>query len=176
VIDLEGSLAYQLAAAFLSDMLNDLARVVSSPPNEDIAASYNIKNFQGQTLHSTLAEVLLCIGLAMALAASCQLEDTWCRCCFIMCGDMRFAEAVVVDTATVEALALRAHVPDVKVLYCSLQCHQSHSFLFNLLLHNLDSLGHCLSSGHLLLQESQALIFLVKACQLILDDCFDLLF
>jgi hypothetical protein len=29
-----------------------------------------------------------------------------------MCGDMRFAEAVVADTATVEALALRAHVPD----------------------------------------------------------------
>jgi hypothetical protein len=39
VIDLNGSLAYQLAYAFLSDMMNDLARVVSSPPNEAIAAS-----------------------------------------------------------------------------------------------------------------------------------------
>jgi hypothetical protein len=45
VIDLEGSLTYQLAAAFFSDIMNDLARVVSSPPNEAIAASYHIKNF-----------------------------------------------------------------------------------------------------------------------------------
>jgi hypothetical protein len=39
VIDLGGSLAYQLATAFSSDMMNDLARVVSAPPNEAIAAS-----------------------------------------------------------------------------------------------------------------------------------------
>jgi hypothetical protein len=45
VIDLKGSLAYQLGAAFSSDMMNDLARVVKSQPNEDIAASYDIKNF-----------------------------------------------------------------------------------------------------------------------------------
>jgi hypothetical protein len=63
-----------------------------------------------------------------------------------------------------------------KVLYCSLQLRLSRSFLFNLLLHNLGYLGHCLSSSHLLLHESQALIFLAKACQLIIDDCFDLLF
>jgi hypothetical protein len=37
VMDL--GLAYQLAAAFLSNMMNDLARVVSSPPNKAIAAS-----------------------------------------------------------------------------------------------------------------------------------------
>jgi hypothetical protein len=37
-MDLGGSLAYQLAVAFYSDMINDLARVVSSPPNEAIAA------------------------------------------------------------------------------------------------------------------------------------------
>jgi hypothetical protein len=64
-----------------------------------------------------------------------------------------------------------------KVLYCSLQLYLSHTFLFDLLLDNLGSLGHCLSSGHLLMHESQVLIFLVKACQcqLSLDDCFDLL-
>jgi hypothetical protein len=39
VIDLSDSHAYQLAIAFSSDMMNDLARVVSSPPNEAIAAS-----------------------------------------------------------------------------------------------------------------------------------------
>jgi hypothetical protein len=39
VIDLGGSHAYQLAAVFSSDMMNDLVRVVSSPLNEAIAAS-----------------------------------------------------------------------------------------------------------------------------------------
>jgi hypothetical protein len=39
VMDLVGSLAYQLAAMFSSDMMSDLARVVSSPPNEAIASS-----------------------------------------------------------------------------------------------------------------------------------------
>jgi hypothetical protein len=47
VIDLGGSLAYQLAAVFLSDMINDLVRVVSSPPNEAIAASQDMRNFCG---------------------------------------------------------------------------------------------------------------------------------
>jgi hypothetical protein len=37
-IDLGGSLAYQFAFAFLSDMMNDFVRVVSSPPNEAIVA------------------------------------------------------------------------------------------------------------------------------------------
>jgi hypothetical protein len=39
VIDLGDSLAYQLVAALSSDMMNDLARLVLSPPNEAIAAS-----------------------------------------------------------------------------------------------------------------------------------------
>jgi hypothetical protein len=39
VMNLGGNLAYQLATAFTGDMINDLARVVSSPPNEAIAAS-----------------------------------------------------------------------------------------------------------------------------------------
>jgi hypothetical protein len=99
IIDLEGSLAYQLAAVFSSDIMNDLARVISSPPNEAIAASYDIKKFWGQTLHSTLAEVLFYIGLAMALATSCQLEDTCCRCYFVLLGEMHFVEAVVTDIA-----------------------------------------------------------------------------
>jgi hypothetical protein len=38
-MDLDDSLAYQLAAAFSRDMMNDLVRVVSSPPDEAIAAS-----------------------------------------------------------------------------------------------------------------------------------------
>jgi hypothetical protein len=39
VMDLGGSLTYQLAAAFSSDMMNDLVRVVSSPHDESITAS-----------------------------------------------------------------------------------------------------------------------------------------
>jgi hypothetical protein len=39
VMDLRCNLAYQLAAAFLSGMMNDLARVLSSPPVEAIEAS-----------------------------------------------------------------------------------------------------------------------------------------
>jgi hypothetical protein len=38
-MDLSGSLAYQLAATFLRDMMNDLVRIVSSPPEEAITAS-----------------------------------------------------------------------------------------------------------------------------------------
>jgi hypothetical protein len=38
-MDLGGSLAYQLADAFSSDMTIDLVRVVLSPPNEVITAS-----------------------------------------------------------------------------------------------------------------------------------------
>jgi hypothetical protein len=38
-MDLGGSLAYQLATAFLRDMMNDLVSIVSSPPDEAIAAS-----------------------------------------------------------------------------------------------------------------------------------------
>jgi hypothetical protein len=38
-MDLGGNLAYQLAVMFLRDMMNDLTRVVSSPPDEAIAAS-----------------------------------------------------------------------------------------------------------------------------------------
>jgi hypothetical protein len=38
-MDLGGNLAYQLAAAFSSDMMNDLVSVVSFPLNEAIVAS-----------------------------------------------------------------------------------------------------------------------------------------
>jgi hypothetical protein len=37
-MDLSGSLTYQLATAFSRDIMNDLVRVVSSPPDEAIAA------------------------------------------------------------------------------------------------------------------------------------------
>jgi hypothetical protein len=65
------------------------------------------RTFEGQALHSTLVEVLLCIGLDMALAASCQLEDAWSRCCFVLRGEMCFVEVVVADAA-----AAWAHVLD----------------------------------------------------------------
>jgi hypothetical protein len=39
VMDLGGSLVYQLVAVLSSDMINDLARVITSPLNEAIAAS-----------------------------------------------------------------------------------------------------------------------------------------
>jgi hypothetical protein len=65
----------------------------------------------GQTLHSILAEVLLSIGSATVLPVGCQLEDTYCRCCFASTGRLCFVEAVVAGAAAVEAPALRAHVP-----------------------------------------------------------------
>jgi hypothetical protein len=74
--------------------------------------SMTSRTFGGQTLHSTLAKLLLCIVLAMALAASCQLDNTWCQCYFVLHGEIHFVEAVVGDIAAVEALALRAHVLD----------------------------------------------------------------
>jgi hypothetical protein len=47
MIDLGGSLAYHLAAAFSSVVMKDLARVVLSPSNDVITASHDIKNFLG---------------------------------------------------------------------------------------------------------------------------------
>jgi hypothetical protein len=38
-MDLSGSLVYQLATAFSKDMMNDMARVVSSPPDKAIVTS-----------------------------------------------------------------------------------------------------------------------------------------
>jgi hypothetical protein len=38
-MDLGDSLTYQLAVAFSRDIMNDLARVVSSPPDEAITTS-----------------------------------------------------------------------------------------------------------------------------------------
>jgi hypothetical protein len=46
-MDLGGSLTYQLAATFSRDMMNNLARVVSSPLDEAIAASKERRNFRG---------------------------------------------------------------------------------------------------------------------------------
>jgi hypothetical protein len=57
-------------------------------------------------------EVLLYIGMAMRLAAGCQSGDTYCRCCFVLAGEMCFAEEVAMTGAAIaEALALRARVP-----------------------------------------------------------------
>jgi hypothetical protein len=45
--------------------------------------------------------------------ASCKLSARGqCCCCFVLRSGMHFAEAVMVDTAASEALALCAHVLD----------------------------------------------------------------
>jgi hypothetical protein len=65
-----------------------------------------------RTLHSILAEVLLYIEAITELVAGYQPRDTYCRCCFVLSGEMYFAEEVVVaDVAVMRALALKAHVP-----------------------------------------------------------------
>jgi hypothetical protein len=74
------------------------------PPHKTLRTSV------GQTLRSVLVEALLCIGSATVLPIGCQLEDTYCRCCFASTGRFCFVEAVVAS-ATVEAPAIRAHVP-----------------------------------------------------------------
>jgi hypothetical protein len=103
--------------------------------------------------------------------------DTYCRCCFILCGELYSAEEVVVANAAItRALALRLVFLLIEMFYCSLQLCLSCSSLFDLLLHGLSSFRHCLSPGQLFLHESQVLILLMEACQLVFDDCFDLLF
>jgi hypothetical protein len=81
----------------------------------------------------------------------------------------------VAGATAAEAPTLRDHVLDkgvILLVVAPLSC----SFLFDLLLHDLGSFGHCLSSGHLLLHKSQTLILLAEMCQFIFDDCFDLFF
>jgi hypothetical protein len=59
----------------------------------------------------------------------------------------------------------------VKSFYGLLQLCLHCSLLLHLLLHDLSH--DCPSFGHVLLHEPKALVFLVKACQLVLDDGFD---
>jgi hypothetical protein len=55
---------------------------------------------------------MLCIKVAMELVVGYQLGDNYCRCCFVLSGEMYFAEEVVVaDVAVTRAIAPRAHVP-----------------------------------------------------------------
>jgi hypothetical protein len=63
----------------------------------------------------------------------------------------------------------------VKGIYSLLQLYLPCSFLLDLLLYDLSSLHHRPSSGHVLLHELEAFIFLVKACQLVFYDDFDFL-
>jgi hypothetical protein len=58
-----------------------------------------------QTLHSILAEVLLCIEVATELVVGYRPGDTYCQCCFPLSGEMYFAEEVVVaDVVVTRAL------------------------------------------------------------------------
>jgi hypothetical protein len=55
--------------------------------------------------------VLLCIEAVTELVVGCQPEDTYCRCYFVLTGEMYFAgEVVAADVAVVKVLALRAHI------------------------------------------------------------------
>jgi gamma-glutamyltranspeptidase len=51
-------------------------------------------------------EVLLYIELAMVLTTSCQLEDIWGRCCFVLLDGTNSVEAAMADSAVMEVLAL----------------------------------------------------------------------
>jgi hypothetical protein len=63
----------------------------------------------------------------------------------------------------------------VKGVYSLLQLCLPCSFLLDLLLHDMGSLHHCPSYGHVFFHEPEALIFLAKMCQLIFYDSFDFL-
>jgi hypothetical protein len=63
----------------------------------------------------------------------------------------------------------------VKSVYSLLQLYLPCFFLLDLLPHDLSSLHHRPSSGHVLLHKPGAFIFLVKACQLVFYDSFDFL-
>jgi hypothetical protein len=57
-------------------------------------------------------EVLLCIEAATELDVGCQVGDTYCRCFFVLTGEVYFAEEfAMADAIAVKALALRTHVP-----------------------------------------------------------------
>jgi hypothetical protein len=60
-----------------------------------------------QTLHSILAEVLLCIEVAMEQVAGHQSGDTYSRCCLVLCGEIYSVEGV----AVADAIVTRAHIP-----------------------------------------------------------------
>jgi hypothetical protein len=63
-MDLKGNLAYQLAAAFLSDVMNDLVRVVRLHHTKLLPLHTTSKTFADLILRSILVEVLqLYIGL-----------------------------------------------------------------------------------------------------------------
>jgi hypothetical protein len=59
-----------------------------------------------------------------------------------------------------------------KGFYGSLQLSLHCSFLLDLVLHDMGSLHDCTSPGHLFMYQSKALVFLMKACQLIFNDKF----
>jgi hypothetical protein len=68
-----------------------------------------LRTFMSQTLHSILAQVLLCIGSSTTLVVGCQPEDTCCQCCFVSTGRMCFVEVVAANATAVEAPTLRVH-------------------------------------------------------------------
>jgi hypothetical protein len=57
-------------------------------------------------------EVLLCIEAATELVVGYQLGDTYCRCYFVLSGEMYFDEEVsMANVAVMKAHAPRARVP-----------------------------------------------------------------
>jgi hypothetical protein len=73
-------------------------------------------------------EVLLYIEAATSLVAGYQPGDTYCRCCFVLSGEMYSAQEVAVaDVAVTRALALRAHIlADGGVLLLAIALNESH--------------------------------------------------
>jgi hypothetical protein len=64
-----------------------------------------------QILHGILVEVLLYIVVATRLVVGCRPGDTYYRCCFVLTGEMCFAEVAMASAAVAGVLAPRAHVP-----------------------------------------------------------------
>jgi hypothetical protein len=69
----------------------------------------------GLTLHDISVKVLLCIEVAMGLAASCWPVDTSCRWCIVSedaaTPVAAMTKPAVVVAAVLKALALRARTP-----------------------------------------------------------------
>jgi hypothetical protein len=92
-----------------------ICRVLFHLPRMKLLPPYKtLRTSVGQTRHSILAEVLLCIGSAMVLVVGCQPKDTCYRCCFDLTDRICFVEVVVASAAAMEAPAMRAHVPTDK--------------------------------------------------------------
>jgi hypothetical protein len=126
-------------------------------------------------------EVALYIEAIMEPAASHQPTSICYRWCLVM------MEAVIALHILVlmwlswymlwqRLLQRRLLLLSAKDIYGLVQLCLPCSFFIDLLLHDLNSLHRCPSFGHMFLLEPEALIFLVKSCELVFYNDFDFLF